>query len=297
MKKFEAKNLEEAYELASTEFDCSITDLTIDIIQHASKGFLGFGKKNAIIVAQMSHAPKKEFKRKDVKYNRKNSIKIEEISKKIAQNCEDEQSADCLKAKRELEELKKYQSTPQVHKKDEIFDNFYTNSNQVHNKVNKILIKQDKEEILNQIRADVNNLFAQTCFELNEIVVEYYDEQTIYIEFTGEDSALLIGKEGYRYKALSYILFNWINEKYDLMLRLEIAEFLKNQEDAIYTYLEPVIQTIKEEGAYKTKPLDGILVHIALKRLRDEFPNKYVAVKTNQRGDKYVLVNEYRAKY
>jgi spoIIIJ-associated protein len=116
------------------------------------------------------------------------------------------------------------------------------------------------------------------------------------VEFTGNDSALLIGKEGYRYKALSYILFNWINEKYGLMLRLEVAEFLKNQETSIYAYLEPVIEVIKEKGTFKTKPLDGILVHIALKKLREEFPNKYVAVKTNVRGDKYVLVNEYRSK-
>ena len=71
---------------------------------------------------------------------------------------------------------------------------------------------------------------------------------------------------------------------------------LKNQEEAIYTYLEPIIEIIKEKGTFKTKPLDGILVHIALKKLRDEFPDKYVAVKTNVRGDKYVLVNEYRAR-
>ena len=80
------------------------------------------------------------------------------------------------------------------------------------------------------------------------------------------------------------------------MLRLEVEEFLKNQEEAIHAYLEHIIEIIKEKGTFKTKPLDGILVHIALKRLRDEFPDKYVAVKTNVRGDKYVLVNEYRAR-
>jgi len=105
---------------------------------------------------------------------------------------------------------------------------------------------------------------------------------------------LLIGKEGYRYKALSYILFNWIHEEYKLMLRLEVAQFLTTQEESIYNYLIPVIQTIKDEGFYKTKPLDGVLIHIALKKLRDEFPQKYIAVKTNVKGDKYILVNEYR---
>lgn len=80
------------------------------------------------------------------------------------------------------------------------------------------------------------------------------------------------------------------------MLRLEVAEFLKNQEIAICAYLEPVIELIKEKGSFKTKPLDGILVHIALKRLREEFPLKYVAVKTNVKGEKYVLVNEYKTR-
>lgn len=293
MKKFEATCLEEAYELATNEFNCSITDLKIDIIQQSSKGFLGFGRKTAIIMAVPRRGAHHHNRRREPKY-RKNCIKIEEVSKKIAENCKDEHSEECQKAKRELE---KYKSTPKLKEKDSIFDNFYTECNEKFDeKSNKLFIKKDQQEIIDEIKKDVNMLFGQTCFLLDEIKVDFYDEETVYIEFTGEDSALLIGKEGYRYKALSYILFNWINEKYGLMLRLEIAEFLKNQEEAIHNYLEPVIDNIKQNGSYKTKPLDGILVHIALKRLREEFPDKYVAVKTNQRGDKYVLVNEYKAK-
>jgi spoIIIJ-associated protein len=78
------------------------------------------------------------------------------------------------------------------------------------------------------------------------------------------------------------------------MVRLEVAKFLVSQEESIQKYLEPVIEVIKSEGFYKTKPLDGILIHIGLKILRDEFPEKYVAVKTNIKGDKYILVNEYK---
>jgi len=291
MKKFEAKSLEEAYELATNEFECSITDLNIDVIQQPTKGFLGFGKKIAIIMVEQKTEFRRESRKKETKY-RKSCINIEDVSKRIAQNCDDENSEECLKAKKELEN---YKTTIKVQEKDAIFDNFYTHKGS-EDKNLKIFIKKDKEEIIAEIKRDVNNLFKETCFTLDEIKVAFYDDETIYMEFTGDDSALLIGKEGYRYKALSYILFNWINEKYGLMLRLEIAEFLKNQEDAIHNYLEPVIQNIKENGSYKTKPLDGILVHIALKRLREEFPDKYVAVKTNQKGDKYVLVNEYRAK-
>lgn len=284
MKKFEAKTLEEVYELASNEFSCSIIDLEIEIIQQPSKGFLGFCKKTAIVTAQLKRRQRRDNKKyKDTRY-KKTNINIEDVSEKIANN------------KKEVKKEKVQDTTkvPNVEGKEQIFDNFYTESNQKE-EIAKIVIKKDKNEIITEVKKDINMLFQNTCYEIDEIDVNFYDEETLYVEFSGKDSALLIGKEGYRYKALSYILFNWINEKYGLMLRLEVAEFLKNQEEAIYNYLIPVIETINETGTYKTKPLDGILVHIALKRLREEFPNKYVAVKTNVRGDKYVLVNEYRS--
>ena len=289
MKKFESDCLEKVYELASAEFNCSITELEIEVIQQPSKGFLGFGKKNAIIeVCYKDNCKKyvqetKSFKNKDVR--------IEEVSDRIEYSNKSEEE----KFSRKEEKKEPLTKVPKVESKDKIFDNFY-NEDSSQNEIPKIVIKKDKERVLEEVKAGINLLFEDTCYKIDQINVEFYDEETLYVEFLGEDSALLIGKEGYRYKALSYILFNWINEKYGLMLRLEVAQFLKNQEEAIYTYLEPIIEIIKEKGTFKTKPLDGILVHIALKKLRDEFPDKYVAVKTNIRGDKYVLVNEYRAR-
>ena len=289
MKKFEANCLEKVYELATAEFNCSITELEIEVIQQPSKGFLGFGKKNAIIQACFKDNCKiyvqetKIFKNKDVK--------IQEVSERIEHSNKCDEKSTVPK-----EEKKVYTSTvPKVESKDKIFDKFY-NEDASQNEIPKIIIKKDKDKILKEVEEGIHLLFDNTCYKLDQIKVEFYDDETLYIEFLGEDSALLIGKEGYRYKALSYILFNWINEKYGLMLRLEVAQFLKNQEEAIYAYLEPIVEIIKEKGTFKTKPLDGILVHIALKKLRDEFPDKYVAVKTNVKGDKYVLVNEYRAR-
>lgn len=289
MKKFEAKSLEEVYELATAEFDCSITDLEIDIVQQPSNGFLGFGRKNAIINATLKRRHRSHNRHNKNHKLRKSHIKIEDVSKKI----EDSTKADIPSSKKKHKTEKVH--IPKIDSKEEIFDKFYSESND-KGQVSKVIIKKDTQEIIDEVKIKVNELFSQTCYELEEIKVDFYDNDTLYIEFNGNDSALLIGKEGYRYKALSYILFNWINEKYGLMVRLEVAEFLKNQEEAIHNYLEPVIETIKEKGSFKTKPLDGILVHIALKRLREVFPDKYVAVKTNVRGDKYVLVNEYRSK-
>jgi len=280
---YEAKTLEEAYEAASSSLECSIIDLHIEIVQHPSNGLFGFFSKKAIIKAKAKH------KKNNVKKSHsKSDIKVQTLSTKLDQLNSEDQST---------QESKNMVSQKQVNS-EKIFDDFYSSSAQDDIKEETIIIKDNSNNnssIIDEIEQKVNQLFSTICYKIDRIKVDIIDDgKTVYIEFSGEDSALLIGKEGYRYKALSYILFNWINEQYGLMLRLEVAQFLANQEESINNYLTPVIETIKEDRFYKTKILDGILVHIALTRLRDEFPNMYVAVKTTINGEKYILVNEYK---
>ena len=278
---FEAKTSEEVYEKASESLNCSVTNLEIVIKQAPSKGFLGFFKKNAIITATLKYQHKEE----NTSYTQNSTKHNEKI----------ETLASRLKALNEEETIKSNDLPSMVNQvqKEKLFDEFYTSTEEeLHSSP---IIKSSNTELIYKITTEINILFSHLCYDIEEIKVDIIDdEKTVYIEFSGPDSALLIGKEGYRYKALSYVLFNWINDKYDMMLRLEVAQFLSNQESAIFAYLDPVIETIKVEGYFKTKVLDGILVHIALTKLRDEFPDKYVAVKTTQRGEKYILVNEYR---
>ena len=153
--------------------------------------------------------------------------------------------------------------------------------------------KIDIDAVSKEVQREINQLFKHICFEIDTIEVSAYDEQTLLIEFQGEDAALLIGKEGYRYKALSYMLFNWINAKYDLQLRLEIAEFLQNQEESVGRYLEGVCESIDRDGRAQTKILDGVLVQIALKELRERYPQKYVVIRSTRDGLKYILINDY----
>jgi len=270
---FEGETLESAYKKATLEYNCSLSELQSEVIQTPSNGFLGLFKKNAIIKVYGSLINDEEISNKN-----KDDFKIEikDISNDISHN-----------KTPKINELDKINSTQKNHKKEEIFDTFYENSEE-ENKIN------SNDSILIEIKKDINNLFSKLNFDIEEIDISFYDEKTIFIKFDGVDSALLIGKEGYRYKALSYILFNWIHSKYNYMIRLEIAKFLNEQEKNVYKYLEDVIINIKQNGFYKTKVFDGILVHIALSKLREEFPNKYVAVKTNQKGQKYILVNEYK---
>ncbi len=148
-------------------------------------------------------------------------------------------------------------------------------------------------EVAAEIKEKIDALFKHACFDIDEIKVCEHDDKTILVEFTGKDAALLIGKEGYRYKALSYMLYNWINATYQLQLRLEIAEFLKNQEEMICKYLEGVYVNIDRDGRAQTKILDGVLVQIALRELRGSYPDKYVAIRSTRDGAKFIIVNSF----
>ena len=148
-------------------------------------------------------------------------------------------------------------------------------------------------EVAAEIKEKLDALFKHACFDIDEIKVCEHDDKTILVEFTGKDAALLIGKEGYRYKALSYMLYNWINATYQLQLRLEIAEFLKNQEEMICKYLEGVYVNIDRDGRAQTKILDGVLVQIALRELRGSYPDKYVAIRSTRDGAKFIIVNSF----
>jgi spoIIIJ-associated protein len=271
MLKVEADTLEEAYKQASSKLECSITQLHFEIIQHPKSGFLGMFKKTAIIVATCksveSHIPQKERPKKQkptrtVKPQRQNVSKPEPKPY--------EQSQSVTEPRYSVED-------------DAIFDNFYDEK------------KCGKKEVCTlEIEQSIKRLFSTMCFDLDSIEVSMLDEATVFINIQGKDAALLIGKEGYRYKAISYMLFNWINAKYGLLTRVEIAQFLESQEKMIANYIKPVIAQIEQNGKGSTKPLDGILVQIALKQLRQRFPDKYVGIKTNNFDEKYIIVNDFK---
>jgi spoIIIJ-associated protein len=159
--------------------------------------------------------------------------------------------------------------------------------------VNNININID---IVEDIKSKIDELFSNIDFSLDDIEVslDNNDKSSIYIKFLGDDVALLIGKEAKRYNALSYILFNWISEKYKLKVKVEVGEFLQNQENSIDRYIEFIINSINKKGYIKTKPINRLFITKVLDILRSEFPNKYIVVRTNDIGLKYILVAPYR---
>ncbi|MGN8381922.1 Jag N-terminal domain-containing protein [Helicobacter pylori] len=254
-----AKTLEEALIQASIALNCPIINLQYEVIQTPSKGFLNIGKKEAIILASVKESVK-EVKEESVK---------ETNTKENHQNNIEEK-----KQKLETETPQEERITPKPPKKN---------------------LKEESHsgDKLHEIKQELKDLFSHLPYKINKVEVSLYEPGVLLINIDGEDSALLIGEKGYRYKALSYLLFNWIHPTYGYSIRLEISTFLQNQEKVMEAQLQSVIMTVHEVGKGQMKAPDGVLTYIALKKLRKAFPNKYVSIKTNLNDEKYIVINDF----
>ncbi|GAA8019749.1 Jag N-terminal domain-containing protein [Helicobacter pylori] len=253
-----AKTLEEALIQASIALNCPIINLQYEVIQTPSKGFLSIGKKEAIILASVKESVK-EVKEESIKET--NTKEIYQSAGEKKQNSE---------TKTPQEEI----ITPKPPKKN---------------------LKEESHsgDKLHEIKQELKDLFSHLPYKINKVEVSLYEPGVLLIDIDGEDSALLIGEKGYRYKALSYLLFNWIHPTYGYNIRLEISTFLQNQEKVMEAQLQSTIMTVHEVGKGQMKAPDGVLTYIALKKLRKAFPNKYVSIKTNLNDEKYIVINNF----
>ncbi len=285
MTKVEAPTLEEAYELAATQLSCSVTELQYEVIQYPSNGILGLFKKQAIIVATSKAVSASEPLEMTVSEPAEDPASLEEeAASEIITTLQAEMTEEVTVA----EEHVVTEKEPQL-ADDSIVEGFFEKETAAEEE------PFVDVELAQSIEESLKHLFEVSCFDIDVVEVDVVDN-TALIFIDGEDAALLIGKEGYRYNALSYMIFNWLHTKYQLYIKLEIAEFLTSQQEMIRNYIQPVIENVEKYGKGKTRFLDGILVQIALEQLREAFPDKYVAVKTGKSGKKFVVINEFHSK-
>jgi len=306
MKRIEADTLEEAYSKAAKELSCSVTEINYEIVQHPTSGVMGLFKKTAIIIAVKKSVSSsetsanlsalKEEAKKEILEEKETPVERVKTEKNITSKPKAKISKK-PKVKKTTVDIEKFE------KKDEIVDTFFS-SKEIEKvseeKFETVVFDDDRDVPENkersiEIERKIQHLMKVACFEIDTVEVDVFNG-IAHIFIDGEDAALLIGKEGYRYNALSYMLFNWINAEYNLYIKLEIAEFIQAQEEMIDNYLKPIAEHILEHGKGKTKPLDGILVQIALEKLRAMFPNKYIAIKTGKDGKKFIIINNFNTR-
>ena len=293
MTKFSAPTIEQALLEASKELKCSIVDLEYEILEKPSKGFLGLGKKDAKIVVSFKRK-NRAFRgdrsdRNDGRFDFKNSDKMRESR-------DSREFRGRFNAESDFKPQSKFnaESKPESNFKAESKSRFSSESAQESMDFETKGFESKEfisDALVAKISAEIDELFALLPIKLTKIEVRKFDKNTILIHFKGADCALLIGERGYRYKAISYLLFNWLNAEYGVNVRLEIESFLADQEAMMSSYLAPIIENVKNlDEPFTTKTFDGILAYIALKELRAKLRDKTVLLKTNENDEHYIVI-------
>lgn len=267
MLQIEAIDLENAIHEASEKLGCSPDQVDYFVLQEPVTGIFGVGRKFAIIIASI--------KVSSINFN------IQNEKKNITIDNKDDGFVQSL-----------------LEKKDDIFKNISKKIGFSKEKdLKESIAVINENQIVEEIKAKLTALLKATCFEIDTIVISLLNNETIFILLDGKDVPLLIGREGYRYKATLYLLSDWLSAKYNLKLQLEIGEFIKKQNEHIERYLEnEVFHEIEKGGSFETKILDEVAVKLAIKKLRDKYKDKYVKVRNTQDGNKFIVIDEFFTK-
>jgi len=265
MIKIECSSLEEVYQEACQRLECSITDIHIDIVQYP-RNIFGIIKKKAIVIACKKEYTDDSIVQKDAIID----IEKPDLPKKDTVS--------------DIKQPIKEFSSP-------VLDNFYASSKTILPNIDS---STNSEQIIQEISNTIRDVFCLDCLDCKLQKVEFLDEKTIYIKFDGKDTSLMIGKNGHRYKALSYLIFSYIFPKYNLFVKVEVGQFLFNQNEMIKRHLKSFCEDIEACGYGNTDLLDGVLLHLGVEYLREKFPNKMVVVKTNKDSTRYIKVSDFR---
>lgn len=193
MIRVEASTLQEAYSKAASELSCSVVDLEISIIQNGSNGILGLFKKNAIIeVYRKGTHQEKTHKeplaaviKEEVKENdgandeRKDNFKRSKNRRNRHRNKSDFSKEENSEKQESISSVSKENSMPSTEAKVEHTKPLKEPRHTISTSAIDQNFHQEKRninDILDEVRLNVKNLFKYSCFTLDVPQVSKFDE-------------------------------------------------------------------------------------------------------------------------
>ena len=282
----EEKTFAKACKIASKKLKCNIKKLDISVIKKESNGFLGLFKSNAIIDVK-----------KIVLYEENNNI--EKIEEKNIENIENKNIENIESKNIEKIESKNIEETEnnnieKIEEKDieniEKIENKSTNT--IDNFEENERFNNENVELAKDIEFKLKILISEIFENINIVEVDIFNK-TAHIFIDGEEIPILIGHTGYGYDSAIYFLSIWLKRKYGLFLDLEVGVYKKKKLENLDKYLTFFIKEAKEKEKHRTKVISKILLSHAMKRLKQELPNKYIKIQSTFNKNKFLSTEEF----
>lgn len=242
--KFEGKTVEEAITEATTRLGVASTELNFEVVDKGSVGFLGIGKKNAVIEVQIG---KKETKKNKV-VKKEKPVKKEDIKKE-----DTPVSAVSKDVTEPVEEKKEKQEKKECSINDEILQKTKEFAEEI--------FKAMKIETEVQISSDIEN-------------------NTINMNLVGDDMGILIGKRGQTLDSLQYIISLFANKEAEnfIHFKLDTENYRARRKQTLENLAKSIAYKVKRNrkpiALEPMNPYERRIIHSALQN------DKYVYTKS-----------------
>jgi spoIIIJ-associated protein len=257
-KEYTAKSVEEALEKALNEMMLTREDIHYEIVQQPSKGFLGFGQKDAVVRVSKKDAAETKVEAVEVK-----DVKTEEKAEVKAEIPVQEPTPVVEVVVDDTEEQEVEVSF------EEAFD---TDIDEETEELDVVVAKADKKELYEAAEAKGRAFLAKIFDEMKLDVVIDVKENGGYLVFDlqGENLGILIGRRGDTLDSLQFLLNLVINDKNNAKVKgiIDIENYRAKREETLIGLGHKLAAKARKTGQKVVlepmNPQERRIIHMAL---------------------------------
>ena len=233
---YKGKSVEEAVTAACEQLLVPSEKLEYEIIENGSAGFLGIGAKDAVIKARI----KEEEDVKEAVSEKTEAVKSESVKKE--------------KTNKKSEKKNEKKATPAAPEKVKERD---------LSNIDPEKVKADAEKFLN----DVIKAMDMSV----KVNLEYFaNEGELYVELSGEEMGVLIGKRGMTLDSLQYLTSLVVNKNTDAYVRVKVdtEDYRRRRKDTLENLARNMASKAKKTrrsvSLEPMNPYERRIIHSAL---------------------------------
>ena len=257
-KEYTAKSVEEALEKALNEMMLTREDIHYEIVQQPSKGFLGFGQKDAVVRVSKKDAAETKVEAVEVK-----DVKTEEKAEVKAEIPVQEPTPVVEVVVDDTEEQEAEVSF------EEAFD---ADIDEETEESDVAVAKTDKKELYEAAEAKGRAFLAKIFDEMKLDVVIDVKENGGYLVFDlqGENLGILIGRRGDTLDSLQFLLNLVINDKNNAKVKgiIDIENYRAKREETLIGLGHKLAAKARKTGQKVVlepmNPQERRIIHMAL---------------------------------
>ena len=257
-KEYTAKSVEEALEKALNEMMLTREDIHYEIVQQPSKGFLGFGQKDAVVRVSKKDAAETKVEAVEVK-----DVKTEEKAEVKAEIPVQEPTPVVEVVVDDTEEQEAEVSF------EEAFD---TDIDEETEELDVAVAKADKKELYEAAEEKGRAFLAKIFDEMKLDVVIDVKENGGYLVFDlqGENLGILIGRRGDTLDSLQFLLNLVINDKNNAKVKgiIDIENYRAKREETLIGLGHKLAAKARKTGQKVVlepmNPQERRIIHMAL---------------------------------